>query len=184
MEPETVTADTGRSHGVMITISNTGTVAADPNVRCYVDGVEAQIPSITTANWAVEPGETKDVPVTWYHQEDGAVQLNCKFLYPDVLEPVSNLIASEAGTTSGEVSFTTAEEVADLPLILYAVIILFVVIFAVVIAVQSRKEIAKDYIAEETHVELETSNQSETTNVSEKQEEWVDADGNPIIGND
>ena len=58
------------------------------------------------------------------------------------------------------------------------------VIFAVVIAVQSRKEIAKDYIAEETHVELETSNQSETTNVSEKQEEWVDADGNPIIGND
>ena len=53
-------------------ISNTGTVAVDPNVRCYVDGVEAQIPSITTANWAVEPGETKDVPVTWYHQEDGA----------------------------------------------------------------------------------------------------------------
>ena len=184
VEPEAVTADTGRSHGVMITISNTGTVAADPNLRCYVDGVEAQIPSITTANWAVEPGETKDVPVTWYHQEDGAVQLTCKFLYPDVLEPVSNLIANEEGTTSGEVSFTAAEELDELPIILYAVIILFVGIFAAVIAIQSRKEIAKDYIAEETYVELETSNQSETTNVSEEQEEWVDADGNPIIGND
>ena len=42
VEPEAVTADTGRSHGVMVTISNTGTVAADPNVRCYVDDVEAQ----------------------------------------------------------------------------------------------------------------------------------------------
>lgn len=182
VEPEAVTADTGKSHGVMVTISNTGTVAVDPNVRCYVDGVEAQIPSITTANWAVEPGETKDVPVTWYHQEDGAVQLTCKFLYPDILDPVSYLIASETGTTSGEVSFTTAEEVDELPIVLYGAIILMVVIFAAVIAVRAGKEVTKDYVAEETHPEIDDSNQSETVNESEDKEEWLDADGNAIIG--
>ena len=184
VEPEAVTADTGKSHGVMVTISNTGTVAVDPNVRCYVDGVEAQIPSITTANWAVEPGETKDVPVTWYHQEDGAVQLTCKFLYPDILDPVSYLIASETGTTSGEVSFTTAEEVDELPIVLYGAIILMVVIFAAVIAVRAGKEVTKDYVAEETHPEIDDSNQSETANESEDREEWLDADGESIVASD
>ena len=129
VEPEAVTADTGRTHGVMVTISNTGSISVNPNVRCYVGDDEAQT-TVNTANWAVEPGQTKDVPISWYHYEDGAAQLTCKFLYPDVLEPVSNLIASDAGMTSGEVSFTTAEEVEELPIILYAIIIVMVVVFA------------------------------------------------------
>ena len=167
VEPEAVTADTGRSHGVMVTISNTGTIAVDPNVRCYVGDIEAST-TVTTANWAVEPGETKDVPITWYHYSDGAVQLTCKFLYPDVLEPVSNLIATEAGATSGEVSFTTAEEVDELPIIFYAGIILMVVIFTVVIAARARIEIAKEDILQNMNDSIED-------------EAWVDADGNPII---
>ena len=142
VEPEAVTADTGRSHGVMVTISNTGTIAVDPNVRCFVDDVEADT-TANTANWAVEPGETKDVPITWYHYSDEAVQLNCNFLYPDVLEPVSSLIASDAGTTSGEVSWTSAEEAGELPILLYAGVILAVVVFAAVIAVRARQEISK-----------------------------------------
>ena len=142
VEPEAVTADTGRSHGVMVTISNTGTIAVDPNVRCFVDDVEADT-TANTANWAVEPGETKDVPITWYHYSDEAVQLNCNFLYPDVLEPVSSLIASDAGTTSGEVSWTTAEEAGELPILLYAGVILVVVVFAAVIAIRARQEISK-----------------------------------------
>ena len=44
-----MTADTGRTHGVMVTISNTGTIAVNPNVRCYVGDVEAD----TTANTAI-----------------------------------------------------------------------------------------------------------------------------------
>ena len=166
IEPEAVTADTGRSHGVMVTISNTGTVAVDPNVRCFVDGTEADT-TASTANWAVEPGETKDVPITWYHYSDEAVQLNCNFLYPDVLEPLSNLIATEAGMTSGEVSWTTAEEVEELPIVLYAVIILMVVVFAGVIAARARTEIAKQDIV--------------TDEDSEELEEWLDADGKPIL---
>ena len=148
VEPEAVTADTGRSHGVMVTISNTGTIAVDPNVRCFVDDVEADT-TANTANWAVEPGETKDVPITWYHYSDEAVQLNCNFLYPDVLEPVSSLIASDAGTTSGEVSWTTAEEAGELPILLYAGVILAVVVFAAVIAVRARQENSKQDVVYE-----------------------------------
>ena len=162
IEPEAVTADTGRSHGMMVTISNTGTIAVDPNVRCFVGDAEADT-TANTANWAVEPGETKDVPITWYHYSDEAVQLTCNFLYPDVLEPVSNLIAT-AGTASGEVSWNTAEEVEELPIVLYAVIILMVVVFAGVIAARARSEIAKQDIVEES-------------NQSEEAEAWVDADG-------
>ena len=168
VEPEAVTANTGRSHGVMVTISNTGTIAVDPNVRCFVDDVEADT-TANTANWAVEPGETKDVPITWYHYSDEAVQLNCNFLYPDVLEPVSSLIASDAGTTSGEVSWTTAEEAGELPILLYAGVILAVVVFAAVIAVRARQEISKqDVVIDATE--------------EEEIKQWVDADGNPIIG--
>ena len=170
VEPEAVTADTGRSHGVMVTISNTGTIAVDPNVRCFVDDVEADT-TANTANWAVEPGETKDVPITWYHYSDEAVQLNCNFLYPDVLEPVSSLIASDAGTTSGEVSWTTAEEAGELPILLYAGVILVVVVFAAVIAVRARQEISKqDVVIDATE--------------EEEIKQWVDADGNPIIGSE
>ena len=183
VEPEATTADTGRTHGVMVTVSNTGTISVNPNVRCYVGDDEADT-TANTANWAVEPGQTKDVPISWYHYDDEAVQLTCKFLYPDVLDPVSNLIANEAGTTSGEVSFTTAEEVEELPIVLYSIIILIVVILAAVIAVRATKETSKEYIAEETqspHNELENAEESES---SDEQEEWLDADGNPIIGND
>ena len=181
IEPEAVTADTGRSHGVMVTVSNTGTIAVDPNVRCYVDDVEADT-TASTANWAVEPGQTKDVPITWYHNSDGAVQLTCKFLYPDVLEPVQSLIANEQGTTSGEVSWTTAEEVEELPIVLYGAIILLVVVLAAAIGLRASKEISKDYIAEETYVEQEDHTEENVTD--EPTEEWLDAEGNPIISNE
>ena len=167
IEAESVTASTGKSHGVMVTISNTGTVFADPNVRCFVGDVEADT-TANTANWAVEPGETKDVPITWYHYSDEAAQLSCNFLYPDALEPVSDLIATGAGTetVSGEVSWTTAEDVEGLPIVLYAAIVLMVVIFSIVVAVNARKEITKEYIEED----------------DDSEEAWIDAEGNPIIG--
>ncbi|MBT93526.1 MAG: hypothetical protein CMA60_01705 [Euryarchaeota archaeon] len=174
VEPEAVTADTGRTHGVMVTISNTGSIAVNPNVRCYVDDVEADT-TANTANWAVEPGETKDVPISWYHYTDEAVQLTCKFFYPDVLEPVSNLISNEAGSTSGEVSWTTSEESDSFPIILYAVIIFIVVVFSVVVAIRAGSNVSKDYVAEETVLPQKAS---------DEQEQWLDADGNPIIAND
>ena len=183
VEPEAATADTGRTHGVMVTVSNTGSISVNPNVRCYVGDDEADT-TANTANWALEPGQTKDVPISWYHYDDEAVQLTCKFLYPDVLDPVSNLIASEAGMTSGEVSFTTAEEVEELPIVLYSGIILMVVVFAAIIAVRATKETSKEYISEDAGLPETESENAVESEASEQQEEWLDADGNPIIGND
>ena len=70
----------------------------------------------------------------------------------------------------------------ELPIVLYGAIILFVVIFAAIIAVRTRQEISKQYVAEETYVGLEDAPQEEASSESENQEEWLDADGNPIIG--
>jgi len=181
VEPEATTADTGRTHGVMVTVSNTGTISVNPNVRCYVGDDEADT-TANTANWAVEPGQTKDVPISWYHYDDEAVQLTCKFLYPDVLDPVSNLIANEAGTASSEVSWTTPEEVEELPIVLYSGIILIVVVFAAIIAVRATKETSKEYVPEETGLPTIESENADDSEFPEEQEEWVDAEGNPIIG--
>ena len=84
--------------------------------------------------------------------------------------------------TSGEVSFTTAEEVEELPIILYAIIIVIVFIFAGVLAIRAGKEASKEYVANETPMQQAVSNENETTDNPENQEEWLDADGNPIIG--
>ncbi|MBL6890412.1 MAG: hypothetical protein ISR25_07995 [Candidatus Poseidoniaceae archaeon] len=188
--PDAVTADTGKTHYVMVTISNTGTIPANPNVRCYTNGEEADT-TANTGNWEVAPGESKDVPVSWWHYTDEATTLNCKFLYPDVLEAVSDLIADEAGQTSSEVSWTTAEEVEELPIVLYGIIIAIVVGLGVFVALGSRRLQKKEYIeSEEEHDEEddEESVDEDSTDSSEEFEEeeledhtWTDADGNPIV---
>ncbi|MDB2333910.1 hypothetical protein N9V30_03035 [Candidatus Poseidoniales archaeon] len=186
--PDAVTADTGKTHYVMITISNTGTIPANPNVRCYSNGEEADT-TANTGNWEVAPGESKDVPVSWWHYTDEATTLNCKFLYPDVLEAVSDLIADEAGQTSSEVSWTTAEEVEELPIVLYGIIIAIVVGLGVFVALGSRRLQKKEYFeSEEEHDEEEESVDEDSTDSSEESEDeeledhtWTDADGNPIV---
>ena len=190
--PDAVTADTGKTHYVMITISNTGTIPANPNVRCYTNGEEADT-TANTGNWEVAPGESKDVPVSWWHYTDEATTLNCKFLYPDVLEAVSDLIADEAGQTSSEVSWTTAEEVEELPIVLYGIIIAIVVGLGVFVALGSRRLQKKEYFeSEEEHDDEHEEDDDEsvvedsTDSLEESEEEledhtWTDADGNPIV---
>ena len=200
-----VTADTGKTQYLMVTISNTGTVPADPNVRCYTNGEEADT-SANTGNWQVSPGETKDVPLSWRHYSDEAVVLTCKFLYPDVLEPVSDLISKETEPVSNEVSWTTAEEVDELPVLLYGLIIAIVVALSVFVALGSRRLQNKEYIEtaiefeeksiEESEEESEDESEDESEEASEDEPEdeseeasedeskdltWTDADGNPII---
>ena len=186
--PDEVTADTGKTHYVMVTISNTGTIPVNPNVRCYTNGEEADT-TANTGNWEVAPGESKDVPVSWWHYTDEAATLNCRFFYPDVLEAVSNLIADEAGETSSEVSWTTAEEVEELPILLYGMIIAIVVGLGVFVALSSRRLQEKEYLAsEEEHDEEEESADEDSADSPEESEveesedhTWTDADGNPIV---
>ena len=185
--PDEVTADTGKTHYVMVTISNTGTIPVNPNVRCYTNGEEADT-TANTGNWEVAPGESKDVPVSWWHYTDEAAALNCRFFYPDVLEAVSDLIADEAGETSSEVSWTTAEEVEELPILLYGMIIAIVVGLGVFVALSSRRLQKKEYIetGDEFEEESEEVLESEEVDESEEADEtedltWTDADGNPIV---
>ena len=191
--PDEVTADTGKTHYVMVTISNTGTIPVNPNVRCYTNGEEADT-TANTGNWEVAPGESKDVPVSWWHYTDEAATLTCKFFYPDVLEAVSSLIADEAGETSSEVSWTTAEEVEELPVLLYGIIIAIVVGLGVFVALSSRRLQKKEYIesGDEFEEESEDVEESEEVDESEEADEsleadetedltWTDADGNPIV---
>jgi len=189
IEPVSVTADTGKTHYLQVTISNTGTIAVNPNVRCYTNGEEADT-TANTGNWEVAPGETKDVAVTWWHYTDEAVSLTCKFLYPDVLEGVSSLIADEAGETSSEVSWTTAEEVDELPVLLYGIIVAIVVILGIAVAMSSSRLQKKEYVEyEEESDEEETgeeSDEEETEELESDEDEtedltWTDADGNPIV---
>ena len=182
--PDAVTANTGKTHYVMVTISNTGSIPANPNVRCYTNGEEADT-TANTGNWEVAPGESKDVPLTWWHYVDEAAVLNCKFFYPDVLEPVSNLISDEAGQSSSEVSWTTAEEVDELPVLLYGLIIAIVVALGVFVAMGSRRLQNKEYIeiedeVEDTEEEIEEEIE-EAVEEESKDLTWTDADGNPII---
>ncbi|MGB1955225.1 MAG: hypothetical protein ACPHUK_06460 [Candidatus Poseidoniaceae archaeon] len=191
IEPDSVTASTGKTHYAMITISNTGTVPANPNVRCYTNGEEADT-TANTGNWEVAPGESKVVPITWWHYTDEATSLNCKFLYPDVLEPVSHLISEEAGQTSTEVSWTTAEEVEELPVLLYAIIVAIVVGLGAFVALSSRRLQQKEYVEteEKEYIETEEVHKDEVESVVEEEAEsteesedlsWTDADGNPIV---
>jgi hypothetical protein len=94
---------------------------------------------------------------------------------------VSDLIAEDEGTTSAEVSFTTAEVVEELPIILYAAIIVMVVVFAGFVAVRAGKEVSKEYVTEAPQVENEETEEGEEF---EDQEEWLDADGNPVVANE
>ena len=69
IEPEAVTADTGRSHGMMVLFPIPVRLPLIP-MFVVLSGMPADT-TANTANWAVEPGETKDVPITWYHYSDG-----------------------------------------------------------------------------------------------------------------
>ena len=69
-----------------------------------------------------------------------------------------------------------------MPIILYAIIIVVVLILAGVLAIRAGKEATKDYVAHETPVEQADMEENEASDDSEDQKEWLDADGNPIIG--
>ena len=57
-----------------------------------------------------------------------------------------------------------------------------VVTFAAFIAARARKEISKQYVTEEIQVTQEEPEEKDQSDETDEQEEWVDSEGNPIIG--
>ena len=62
------------------------------------------------------------------------------------------MISDEAGETSSEVSWTTAEEVEELPVLLYGIIVGIMIILGIVVAMSSRRLQQKEYV-ELIHIE-------------------------------
>ena len=78
--PEANVAFANSSVSGMITVANTGDAAVSSvSVWCYEGDEVADITQVTVS---LAPGESKDVPFTWYAYRAGEATLNCKPLLP------------------------------------------------------------------------------------------------------
>lgn len=120
LEPENVGAEVNRSLGLMMTVTNTGDVAATPNFRCYVGEYDADTaPSTIMAS--LEAGETKTIPITWYMYEAVNVGLTCKPFIPLALNDVASTVTDANGVTSEPVTWSYGDEIPDKPLVIWAI---------------------------------------------------------------
>ena len=119
LEPEDITATVNRSLGFMMTVENTGNADVTANLRCYVDGSDADTaPSTITVT--VEAGSSADIPVTWYAYEAGDLELTCRPFLPDALSALSDDVADLDGMTMAPVNWQYADEVEDAPILIWA----------------------------------------------------------------
>ena len=93
---------------------------------------------------SLQPGETKDVPFTWYGYTAGAESLTCSPLLPAALNDIADQVVNADGATSDAVEWTYAEEVEEAPIIIYVVVVVGFVGLAFFVASQTRKQ-QKDY---------------------------------------
>ena len=148
--PEDTQGTVDKGLGVMLTVTNTGTVDVATNIRCY-EGVDEA--DMATMFVSLEAGQTKDVPAVWYANASGAKSLNCKVSIPQFFNSLADDLTSASGTDSEQVSFKEAEDREDTPIILYSAIVIVIVIATVLFTRASAKKMAaveqKDYEIEE-----------------------------------
>ena len=94
---------------------------------------------------SLAPGETKDVPFTWYVYSAGDAALTCKPLLPSALNGIADLVVDADGATSSMVTWEYAEEVEDAPILIWIAAIAGFMALALFIASQSRKQ-EKEYV--------------------------------------
>ena len=141
--PETDVGVANKSVSGMVTVSNTGTTdASSINIWCY-EGDD--IADTTQLVVSLAPGETKDVPFTWYVYSAGDAALTCKPLLPSALDGIADLVVDADGATSSMVTWEYAEEVEEAPLLIWIVAIAGFMGLALFIASQSRKQ-EKEYV--------------------------------------
>ena len=135
----------------MVTASNTGDVEVSTNIQCF-EGDE--LADVTTLYVTLAPGESKDIPTTWYANSSGAKSLNCKPLILPKFNALSEDLGQSAGTDSELVSFKDAEDSEDMPIILYGAIVIVIVIGTIIFSRISAKKLTeteeeKDYSIDE-----------------------------------
>jgi hypothetical protein len=145
--PEDNKGTANKGIGVMVTASNTGDVEVSTNIQCF-EGDE--FADVTTLYVTLAPGESKDIPTTWYANSSGAKSLNCKPLILPKFNTLAEDLGQIVGAESELVSFKDAEDSEDIPIILYGAIVLVIVIATIIFSRISAKKLTeteeeKDY---------------------------------------
>lgn len=165
--PEDNKGTANKGIGVMVTASNTGDVEVSTNIQCF-EGDE--LADVTTLYVTLAPGESKDIPTTWYANSSGAKSLNCKPLILPKFNTLAEDLGQIVGTESELVSFKDAEDSEDMPIILYGAIVIVIVIGTIIFSRISAKKLTeteeeKDYSIDEDDDEDE--DEDEDTGVIE-----------------
>lgn len=145
LEPEDITATVNSSLGFMMTVENTGDAAVTANVRCYMNGNDADTaPSTITVS--VDAGGSTEVPVTWYAYEAGDLELTCRPFLPNALSALSDDVADMDGLTMAPINWQYADEVEDAPILIWATAVVVFGAIALGVARASKGRMsAKDY---------------------------------------
>ncbi len=153
--PEDTQGTVNKGLGVMLTITNTGTVDVSTNIRCYEGSDEADMATIFVSLTA---GQTKEVPAIWYANSSGAKSLNCKVSIPPFFNSLSGDLASQTGTNSELVSFKAAEDREDAPLVLYTAFAIVIIIATILFT----RATAKKMVEDETEKDYESADLGDT----------------------
>ena len=156
LEPEDITATVNSSLGFMMTVENTGDAAVTANIRCYMNGNDADTaPSTITVS--VDAGGSTEVPVTWYAYEAGDLELTCRPFLPNALSALSDDVADMDGLTMAPVNWQYADEVEDAPILIWATAVVVFGAIALGVARASKGRMsAKDYGTDVTDLTEET----------------------------
>ena len=161
--PEDNQGTVDKGLGVMLTVSNTGSVDVATNIRCFEGVDEADMATIYVS---LEAGQTKDIPAVWYANSSGAKSLNCKASVPSFFNLLADDLTSSSGTESEPVSFKDAEDRDDAPIILYAAIVIVIVIATIIFTRVSANKLTavdeeKDYDDEAIEESIESADSNE-----------------------
>ena len=156
--PEDTQGTVDKGLGVMLTVTNSGTVDVATNIRCY-EGVDEA--DMATMFVSLDAGQTKDIPAVWYANASGAKSLNCKASIPLFFNSLADDLTSASGTDSELVSFKEAEDREDAPIILYSAIVIVIIVATLIYTRATAKKMAtaeeKDYETEDIEDSTETA---------------------------
>ena len=179
VSPESDSGFANSSVPGMITVSNTGDApVSGVSIWCY-DGDE--VADTTNVVVSLAPGESKDVPFTWYAYTAGEATLNCRPLLPTALDAIADDVVDLTGATSTVVTWEYAAEEEEAPILIFAAVVVGFIVFALIAASQRRGE-AKTYT---THDELPAgvsepaSAESNTDDTAVEAEEHSETDAEP-----
>lgn len=136
--PEADTAFANSSVSGMITVANTGDAAVSSvSIWCYEGDDVADTTNVVVS---LAPGESKDVPFTWYAYTAGEATLNCKPLLPTALNDIADDVVDMSGATSPVVTWEYTVEEEDAPILIFIAVAVGFVAVALFIAAQRRPE--------------------------------------------